>query len=578
MILARRPYTKLSDLYIQSSAGRAGLRVGILLYGWVTTRLFAEVIRDILRCNFARVELLILSQSDAAVPVAPRRPDPARLWHALGWKLYCGWDRRRLPAVDDPLAFEDCRELLAGIPTLQVTPSFDSSAQQFPDEAVATVRAQNLDVLLHSGSPGLGGQILHAASHGIWAFQHGDSEYYRGGPPYFWEMVEANPLTGTELLELADQSDASPVLQKALFARHPSISLVHNRIQPCWSSAHMVIQKMWEAHNYGWEIVARRMLPRAAYHAKRAVHNPPRNWEMSRWLLAALPKKIVGKVCQRVRAPRVDHWRIAIRSSRQQAGALPLEMDGFQWVESPKGHYYADPFLFAENGRQHLFFEDWSYDENRGVIAHAELTPDGEMGPVRTVLDTGTHASYPCVFADDNQIYMIPETARSGDVRLFRATRFPEEWREEAELFRGTAVDTTVWKGNGLWWFFTTLRDPRAQGTALYLFWSETLAGQWHHHPCNPISFDVRRARGAGNIFRHQEMLVRPSQDCSGRYGRAFALNRIVHLTREEYKEEVFQIVEPDWASGLLSTHTYNRCGNLAVTDGQSWRPWAAVR
>ena len=44
------------------------------------------------------------------------------------------------------------------------------------------------------------------------------------------------------------------------------------------------------------------------------------------------------------------------------------------------------------------------------------------------------------------------------------------------------------------------------------------------------------------------EMLIRPSQDCSGRYGRAFALNRIVKLTREEYEEELLHVVEPRWA------------------------------
>src|SRR5262249_16722191 len=107
-----------------------------------------------------------------------------------------------------------------------------------------------------------------------------------------------------------------------------------------------------------------------------------------------------------------------------------------------------------------------------------------------------------------------------------------EEWEEAARLFRGPAVDTSVWKQDGLWWFFTTLQEPRGQGMALYVFWSETLTGRWQYHPRNPISFDVRRARGAGNIFRQGEMLIRPSQDCSGRDGRAFARNRIIKPTR----------------------------------------------
>src|SRR5262249_4873863 len=160
----------------------------------------------------------------------------------------------------------------------------------------------------------------------------------------------------------------------------------------------------------------------------------------------------------------------------------------------------------------------------------------------------------------------------------FRASRFPVEWTEVATLFEGPAIDTSVWHQDGLWWFVTTLQDPRGRGSALYLFWAESLTGAWHYHPRNPICFAVRRAPGAGSIFRRSEDLIRPSQDCSERYGRAFALNRIVTLTPEAYEEEVIEVVEPAWAPGLVATHTYNRLGSLEVIDGQVLRPRAEVR
>ena len=53
----------------------------------------------------------------------------------------------------------------------------------------------------------------------------------------------------------------------------------------------------------------------------------------------------------------------------------------------------------------------------------------------------------------------------------------------------------------------------------------------------NPIVSDVRRARPAGRVLSRDGELIRPSQDCSGRYGRAVAFNRIVRLTPTEFGE-----------------------------------------
>jgi hypothetical protein len=578
---------KISDLYIHSSSSAPPLRVGVLLDDVVLERLFAEVVRDIRRSNFASLELVVLNQAERPAEKQPRpRSFASRVWRvirhpqlrrALAWDLYSRLDQRYFSTEDDPLALEDGHELLAGVETLRVTPITERFAYRFPEEAVAAVRAKDLHVLLRFGFNTLRGDILNAARYGVWSFHHGDNDYYHGGPAYFWEMVEGNPLLGAELQVLTEELDASQVLAKGMFATQPGISLIRNRIQPYWGSEHMVIQKLWEVREYGWERV-KSGVPAAPYQGKKKIYRTPASHEMVRWLLPQLATKAAGRAYRKLRgAERVEHWRIAIRAGTPPASAAPLAMDSFRWIESPRGHTYADPFLFEKDGRRHLFLEDLIYKENRGVIGHAEISSTGEMGEVRTVLDTGAHASYPCVFADGGDVYMIPETLENGSVRLFRARRFPEEWEEVARLFRGPAVDTSVWKQDGLWWFFTTLQEPRGRGMALYVFWSETLTGRWQYHPRNPISFDVRRARGAGNIFRQGEMLIRPSQDCSGRYGRAFALNRIVKLTREEYEEELLHVVEPRWASGLQATHTYNRLGDLEVTDGECLRPRAAV-
>ena len=202
----------------------------------------------------------------------------------------------------------------------------------------------------------------------------------------------------------------------------------------------------------------------------------------------------------------------------------------------------------------------------------------GSLGAVRTVLDTGTHASYPCVFADDESIYMLPETIQAGGVRLYKAQPFPHTWTNVAEILHGPVVDSTIFREGQRWWLFTTVRDPRGRGLALCLFWADTPMGPWSYHPKNPISLDIRRARGAGHVLRDDIGLIRPSQDCSARYGSSFGFNRIVRLSTDDYCEEIVQVVEPTWAQGLVTTHTFNRVTGFEVTDGQISRPTRNVR
>jgi hypothetical protein len=110
---------------------------------------------------------------------------------------------------------------------------------------------------------------------------------------------------------------------------------------------------------------------------------------------------------------------------------------------------------------------------------------------------------------------MIPESRSQHAVVLYRAVRFPFEWKRERELFRGEVVDTSVWVGQGRIWFFVPRVEPRGRGIHLWLFSAEEPTGDWRLHPASPISTDVRNARGGGAIFRQGEMLVRPGQDGS---------------------------------------------------------------
>jgi hypothetical protein len=559
--------------YLNSRGPGAPLRVGVLLDDTQLPRCFAEVLEHIARCNFARLELLVLN-AESQPHAAARRSWAQKIWRLLRdpasrasllFALYQRYDRRN-EGPTDPNALVDCAAQLANVECLRVVPLRQRFVHRFPAEALEQIRAKKLDVLLRFGFNILRGGILQAARYGVWSYHHGDDEEYRGGPACFWELYEGNPLTGTMLQVLTEELDAGLVLQKGLFATVAGISRAQNSLQPYWGSVTYVIQKLHELHERGWEHVRRQALPQSAYRGRKKIYTAPSNWEMVKWLAPVIWRKSATRLLRR---PTLEHWRLALRRGRDLLAetAADSSTTGFRLLDSPPGRFYADPFVFEHEGTGWLFFEDCDYATNRGRISCAELR-DGTLGSVQAALERPYHLSYPCIFRASGEIFMIPESVANGTVELYRCTGFPDQWQLERELLRERAVDTTVWIDQDLCWFFVTLQEARGGATQLWLFYARNILDPWQAHPANPISTDVRNSRGAGAVFRHAGRLYRPSQDCSRHYGYSFTLNEILVCNPEQYLEKPCVTLRPDWAPGLLGTHTYSRAAQVEVIDG----------
>jgi len=169
-----------------------------------------------------------------------------------------------------------------------------------------------------------------------------------------------------------------------------------------------------------------------------------------------------------------------------------------------------------------------------------------------------------------------PGVLRSVD--LYRCQQFPHQWVHEANLLEGKFVDTTIFEHEGLWWFTTTSADPGPGAGSLLLFYSASITGDWHFHPGNPISTDIRRNRGAGSVFRNHDRLIRPSQSCAPTYGYSFAFNEITELSKQRYSERPLKTITPEHWEGLSGVHTYNRAGNVELIDGCSPVPLKRVQ
>jgi hypothetical protein len=566
----------LPDLFLHSDNTRPPLRIGLLLDGFTLPRCFEQVIDHIQRCDFANIELLIIHRAPHPAPPSARSKWRTLLGmltdknkrKLLGYTLYQKLDKRFFAQDNDPLEEVDVSARLEGIDRISVVPIVEGFVHRFSPEDIQAIRQRDLDVLIRFGFNILRGEVLAAARYGIWSYHHGDNDFYRGGPPQFWELYEKNPVSGAILQVLTEELDAGYVLAKAIFSTAEGISNRRNCFTPFWGAVSMMIQKLYELHTQGWDFLERRAVPRAPYQGKRKIYRAPTNAEIARWLIPASSGIAFRRLKRVFKGAQVWNWRIAFRRGHASFldGTSGIDHSSFEWQMPPDGHFHADPFLIEAGGRKWLFFEDYVYAKSKAVIACREVMPGGALSGIRTVLNLGHHLSFPFVFEHDGRFYMIPESADNNNIELYYATDFPYQWTLQKVLFRGKAVDTVVFFHEGAFWFFTTLIAPAGQGICLCIFYSDRLDGEWQPHPYNPISMDSRHARAAGRIFRHNGKLFRLAQDCTGLYGKSFSFREIVALTRTDYAEVSVKTVLPP--QPYEGAHAYDFCEGLEVIDG----------
>ena len=541
------------------------LRVGVMLDSYTSIAWVAKIVEDIQACGFARVELVILN----TLPVQKRPSLKKRLrnhWRSTLFHLYEEWDHRRNKAHHDAKAPADISSLLNGVPSITVRPIRKGFTDRIPEDELAEIRRQDLDVLFRFGFRIIRGGILNAARYGVWSFHHDDNLEYRGGPPLFWEIYEGNPVSGTILQILTDSLDGG----KVIYRGHSSTdltSLYLSRNPIYWKTADYALRRLRDLHWRGFEYIESLPTYREQDTYTRGIYRTPNTPQMASFIARMLFQKIKAKVASLLHGS-TPQWFLAIRT-RSAAHGFD-DPANYKLMLPPSDRFYADPFLIEKDGKTYLFLEDFRYSEGRALISYCELGSDGSPGTPFEVLRRPYHLSYPFLFEHDGQMYMIPETKENRTIELYRATSFPTGWTLEAVLLNDIyAVDATIHKINDRFWMFAGVSNGRYSSCdELGLFFADSLTGPWMPHPCNPVLSDVRRSRPAGALFTDGGRLIRPSQDCGKAYGYALVFSEVLTLTETEYEELPIARLDPGWVRGNLGTHTYARTEQFEVIDG----------
>ena len=541
------------------------LRIGIMLDSYVSSAWVAKTIEDIQASGFARIELVVLNTP----PVRERPPLGKRLrnhWKLTLYYRYEQWDYRRNKVEPDSRATTDLSPLLRDVPSITVHHLRKGFTDRIPEDELESIRGHNLDVLFRFGFRIIRGGILAAARYGVWSFHHDDNLEYRGGPPLFWEIYEQNPVSGTILQILTDSLDGGHVIYRGHSSTDKS-SLYRSRNPIYWKTAEYALRRLRDLNDRGMEYIASLPTYREDAPYTRGIYRTPHAWQMAKFLSRLFYRSLAARLSSRLHGSH-PQWFLAIRQ-RTSAHSFD-DPTGYKLMLPPNDRFYADPFLFEKDGRTYLFLEDLRYSEGRALISCCELNPDGTHGPIVEVLRRPYHLSYPFLFEQDGQIYMIPETKGNRTVELYRATNFPNEWTLESVLLDNIyAVDATIHQSDGKYWMFVGISNGRYSNCdELGIYFADALKGPWTPHAANPVISDVRRARPAGALFRDQGRLIRPSQDCAKAYGYAIVFSEVITLNETEYDERPIARLDPNWVKGNLGTHTYTRTGQFEVIDG----------
>lgn len=239
------------------------------------------------------------------------------------------------------------------------------------------------------------------------------------------------------------------------------------------------------------------------------------------------------------------NWFTAIKPRGEDL----FNLDGLSPLPQPDGIYYADPFI--HNG--YLFVEQ--FDRVKGVIACCSLN---NLSKMKVVLEREYHLSFPHVFEWDNEIYMMPESAGGAAVEIYKAVKFPYEWKLFSRFLEGhaTADPVTFPYENDLYVFLTKHEDNN-----LEVFKTRDLRGFELIH-----RQQILHSRNAGNPFLYKDKILRPTQNSEGIYGRAIEIKEI---TLPDYTEKPYKSIEPVWYPGLIGTHTFNFDDRHIVIDGK---------
>lgn len=431
---------------------------------------------------------------------------------------------------------------------------------EFTNKDLTSISEYNLDCIIRCGSGILKGEILDITEFGVISFHHGDNRVNRGGPSGFWEVLEGKPSSGFIIQKLNQELDGGDVLYRG--------NLVTNHL---WLKNKAILKEKSNVFMMQLllDLAVKRELPYSEglrLHGNR-LYKFNSSYVLFKYLFTVTAPTIMCTLLKKVLSPKTKRWSVAYSYHNDFSASLWR----YKEITNPKGRFLADPFVFEYGGDNYIFVEDFLYKDNKGRISVIKINED-RYEIIGVVLEEDFHLSFPCVFRDGNEIYMIPESSKNSDIRLYRCEKFPNKWVLDQVLMSNiSAADTMMIKQEETWFMLTNkcsagIGDHQAE---MHIFYSDELrSNSWQPISSgNPVIFDSQKGRNGG-IIQYKEKIYRVNQvHGQAHYGKSFNINEIIKITKDEYIEKRITNVEPNFKKSIVSTHHFSANESIAAVD-----------
>lgn len=537
------------------------LKIGVIFNSHIIPSWEYQIIKVLNDSDYAEIVLVIINKEDKLTTQKNKKPSPHRLLRLL--------DKTDRIIFSRKIKYDlkkDINELLHNVPQIEsgTLPGHTDELTKF-----------ELDIVLRFGSDSIDADILKKVKYGILAYTIDNGKELNSINPGFWEVVQRIDVTNTSLVISTPDSEKESVIFSSWESTCPfSININRNNIH--WRNALFMPRIIKRIFKDGSNFLDRQRSNSGFAIADAQLDGQSDSLVGELKYVVNFLSAAFSTVYRKLMYNDDFNWDLLIDIS-QGSNNHSYEFGNFRKIHSPKGIFWADPFVVKENDYYYLFVEEYIYKKHKAHISVLKLDNKGTLLSSDKIIENKYHMSYPFVFKLEDMYYMIPETSKNKTIELYKSTNFPYEWKFERNIMEDiSAVDTTLFFFNNKWWLFTSVDqtcNKSGSSTELFLYFTDNIfSGKWESHPANPIVSDVRSARPAGKMFIQDGIIYRPSQDCSGRYGRAFNINKVTKLTETEYNETVHVKIGPAWDKKLSGTHTFNFDQDFTVIDVYSFR------
>jgi hypothetical protein len=218
-------------------------------------------------------------------------------------------------------------------------------------------------------------------------------------------------------------------------------------------------------------------------------------------------------------------WSVGYGSSMSYPEKMIIDPKAIYSIEKLKIKndstvFLADPFFVKEKDTFYIFFEHKKTKSNADISLLTSV--DGKNYQFRgTVLTQKFHLSYPQVFKYKNDFYMVPESKQANKVLLYKAHRFPFDWKVCDTLINDVQlVDPSIYLSDTL-----NIMVATDYAKNMYVYQADSLFGKWKLHK-QSIALIGTESRAGGRFFSDKKGLILPVQDFSNGYGCGLSLYR----------------------------------------------------